>query len=518
MPSDAERIMALFSGNDTHYGTHGQPDLDPIGGMKWEIGRTAKTLRGTTTIEMWERHLSGKKPLGVVPIRTDNTVVFGSIDIDDYDVNVSDVITKIETMKLPLLVCRSKSGGLHLWLFLSGPTSAELVQSTLRDVAAAIGYAKCEIFPKQTKILADKGDMGSWMVMPYFGSTYDGKLKEQVGIKKTGAEMTIREFLSAAERMRVAPGDLSLIRVKKPKKERAPFGDGPPCLVHLAAAGIPQGGQNNALFHMGVYFKRANPEDWKERLEDANQKFCRPPHPADKLSSVMKSLEKKEYQYKCKDQPMESHCDAIACRGRKFGVGAGGTYPQITHVSKLNTEPPIWFVTVEGVRMSMSTTELQDYRAFHRICMDNTHKSFAPIPPQAWFGIVNEALANLEVIPAPDEIGVAGQFREILSTYLTNRQRGKEREDLLDGRPWEDEENSRHYFKLGPFQRFLEREGMKELSRHRGMITTRIEKLGGGNHPITHPGGKHRSYWFVPSDALEAEDVLETPKIQGGEM
>lgn len=511
--------MALFSGNESHYGTHGEPDLDPIGGVKWEIKRTARTLRGATTLFMWQRHLSKNNtaPLGVVPIRNDSTCVFGSIDIDDYDVSVQDVIKKIEDAKLPLLPCRSKSGGLHLWLFLSAPAEAALVQSTLRDIAASVGYADCEIFPKQTRLLVEKGDMGNWMVMPYCGTTYGGRLKEQVGIKRTGAEMTIDEFIRAAEKLRVDPDKLTLVRVKKPRKERAPFSDGPPCLVHLAASGIVQGGQNNALFHMGVYFKRANPEDWKKQLEDANQRFCRPPHPADKLVSVIRSLEKKDYAYKCKDQPMMAHCDAMACRGRKFGVGAGGTYPQITGISKLNTEPPLWFVDVEGSRLQMTTTELQDYRLFHRVCMEVTHKSFATISPGVWYGVLNEAMQNLTLIPAPEDIGLGGQFRELLATYLTNRQRGKEREDLLTGRPWEDEEHGRHYFRLSEFQRFLGREGMKKLSEHRSMITSRVVKLGGGNYPMTIKG-RNRSFWWVPVEALDEEEPVETPRMNGAEL
>jgi hypothetical protein len=511
----AERIMALFSGNEGHYGTHAEPDLDPIGGVKWEIKRTARTLRGATTAEMWEKHLRGTRPLGIVPIKNDSTCVWGSIDIDDYDVNVTDVITKLEAAKLPLLPCRSKSGGLHLFMFLRAPAEAGLVQSTLRDIAASIGYAECEIFPKQTKLLVDKGDQGNWMVMPYCGTTYGGKLREQHGIKRTGAEMTLDEFLGAAERLRVDPAQLSLVRVKKPKKEKAPFSDGPPCLVHLAAAGIGQGGQNNTLFHMGVYFKRADPEHWKDRLEEANQKFCRPPHPAEKLTSVVRSLEKKEYQYKCKDQPMAAHCDAMACRGRKFGVGAGGTYPQITSISKLNTEPPIWFVDVEGCHMALSTHELQDYRLFHRACMDNTHKSFAVIAQSVWFGLLNEALQNVTITPAPEDVGTGGQFLETLETFLTNRQRGKEKDDLLSGRPWEDEEAGRHYFKLGALQKFLEREGMKELARHRGQITTRITKLGGGWQGLTHKSKGYRNYWWIPTEALNRPEEAATPQHEG---
>ena len=511
--ANAQRIMALFSGNEGHYGTHGTPDLDP-NGVKWTIKRTARTLKGPTTELMWCDHIDGKKPLGIVPIKNDGTCVWGSIDIDDYDVDISDVLKKISSAKLPLVPCRSKSGGLHLFLFTKEPVEASLMQSTLRDIAASLGFGSSEIFPKQTRLLTDQGDQGNWIVMPYFGGTFGGKLRYQHGIKKTGADMTINEFLTLCEESRVNPADISLVRAKKPKKERPPFSDGPPCLAHMAAlaAGIPQGGQNNTAFHMGVYFKRAFPSDWQQRLEEANQKFMRPPLPSDNLAGVIKSLEKKDYQYKCKDEPMRSHCDAMLCRTRKYGVGAGGTYPVISGLSKLNTEPALWFVEVEGTRISMSTEELQSYPRFHRLCMEFTHKCFMMLRQDVWLGLVSDAMQNMTLIEASADIGIAGRFLELLETFLTNKQRGLTREDMFNNRPWEDEEAGRHYFRLTALQKFMEREGMKDMTR--GQITERIRKLGGGGHQFTIKG-RNCSTWYVPGEALQKSLEVAPPEIKG---
>lgn len=514
--SISARIGTLFAGNESHYGTHGVPDLD-ADGVKWGIKRTARTLRGPTTDSMWQAHLGGKKPLGVVPIRNDSTCVWGSIDIDDYDVQVSDIIKKIETLKLPLLPCRSKSGGLHLFIFTTEPVEAAILRSALSNMAASIGYAESEIFPKQTKLLVDQGDQGNWIVMPYYGDTYGGKLREQRGVKRTGAEMTVDEFVREAEKLRVTPEKLALAQTvakkNKNKKDAVAFSDGPPCLQHLAANGVPQGGQNNTAFHMGVYFKRANPEDWKARLEDANQKHMRPPLPSDNLASVIRSLEKKDYQYKCKDQPMCAHCDAMKCRTRKFGVGAGATYPVITGLSKLNTEPALWFVDVEDTRVACSSEELQTYQKFHRLCMEYTNRVFAPMSQPVWFETLNEAMKNMTVIPAPPDIGIAGQFLEALETYLTNRQAGKTKEDLLRGVPWFDEEHARYYFRLAPLRKFLEREGWKNVDQ--GKMTQRIEKLGGRHHGVMIKAGTYRNCWWVPAEALNVTPEISTPKMKG---
>jgi hypothetical protein len=528
MPSandNARRMLELFPGNETHHGTHGEPDLDMIGGVKWEIKRTARQVKGPATLELWEKHLEGTRPLGVVPIMGDALCAWGSIDIDDYDVVSADVIRKIESAKLPLLPCRSKSGGLHLFMFTSKPVTATLMRTTLSDIAASIGYAGCEIFPKQTRLLVEKGDQGNWMVMPYFGGTYDGKLREQVGIKRTGAEMLVGEFLSAAEKMRVSPEDIAKVRApntKKPRKERPPFSDGPPCLVHLTsrAGGIPQGGQNNTLFHMGVYFRRADPENWKRRLEEANQKWFTPPYPSDKLSLLMKSLDKKDYQYKCKDQPMVSHCDAMQCRTRKFGVGAAGTYPEITSISKLNSEPPIWFVDVEGARISMSTEELQTYVKFHRLCMEHVHKSFATISQAAWFGVLNEVMARgVRDMDTSEDVKPGAQFLELLRQFLTDRGQGRNKEDVATGRPFLDEDEKLYYFQLAALRKFLDREGMKDLAKHSGRITTMIKELGGNNHQFNLKGVGNRFVWWIPFDVIGSNrPMLEGPKAEEGEL
>lgn len=508
--STAERMLELFSGNEGHFGTHGVPDQDP-NGIKWTIKRTARTLRGPTTAAMWQAHIDGKKPLGVVPIKNDGTCVWGSIDIDDYDVDVLDVVKKVDQSKIGLVPCRSKSGGLHLFLFVQEPVEAALMRSTLSDIAASMGFAGSEIFPKQTKLLVEQGDQGNWIVMPYFGGDYGGKLKMQHGIKKSGAEMTISEFLTHSEKLKVPAADLSTVRVKKPKKERPPFSDGPPCLVHLASAGVNQGGQNNTAFHMGVYYKKAFPNEWKEKLEEANQKYMRPPLPSDNLASVIRSLDKKEYQYKCKDEPMKSHCDAMLCRTRKFGVGAGGTYPVISGLSKLNTEPAIWFVEVEGARLSMSTEDLQNYPRFHRMCMEYTHKCFAMIRQDVWLGIVSDAMNNMTVIEASADIGVAGRFLEALETFLTDRRKGDKKEDLLNNKPWENEEEGRHYFTLQSFEKFLARENFKDMPR--GQITLRIEKMGGGHRGI-NINGKFKNVWFVPSEAIHPAPEASPPQVE----
>ncbi len=329
-----ERMMALFAGNEKAHGTHSEPLRDKGNPLKWSIKQTAKTVRAPVTLALWEAHVAGERPLGVIPIREDSSCSWGSIDFDEYDVDLLEKIAAVEAAKLPLVPCRSKSGGLHLFLFLLKPAPAGEVQSALRDAAASLGMEECEIFPKQSRLNIDRGDAGNWMVMPYYGGDYGGKLKMQRGLKRTGAEMTLGEFLRFAEKSRVSIDDfvkLCVVRRAPPaskkrgdgKPGKGDFSDGPPCLQHLTASGVQNDGRKRTLFMMALYYKRAHPSDWKEQVESANHRFFGPPLASEEVTGVLKSVAKKSYEYTCAAEPMRSVCNSDLCRTRTFGVGGG---------------------------------------------------------------------------------------------------------------------------------------------------------------------------------------------------
>lgn len=541
MQKASERIAALFEGSETLHGTHGLPELDE-NGVKWGIKKTARTLKGPATQALWADHLAGKKPLGVIPIKNDNTCRWGSADIDEYDVDAVAVVQRVEAAKLPLVPCRSKSGGLHLFMFAKEPVTAELMQGTLREIAASLGFAGCEIFPKQTRILAEQGDQGNWMVMPYFGGDYDGKLRFQYGLKKTGAEMTLEEFCTAAEKRSLTAAEISEVRArllqgegsstatatkgsKKTKGKKGagdagedtgagtkePFHNGPPCLQHMARGGFPDGGRNNALFHIGVFLRRAHPDDWQKRLYDDNARFMKPPLPEDEVKSVIRSLEKRGYEYTCSNEPMAKHCNPVVCRSRKFGVGAGGAYPVIESMAKLMTDPPLWFIQIPGSRVVMKNDDLQFYRKFHTACT-GSHPSvcFKLISDKEWVAILGEAMKNADAIEAPPEIGRGGVFREMLENFLTNRTIGEKPEDLLRNVPWEDEDNKRFVFSMKALEDYVRRENIQPRFT-RPELGECIKKLNGRPIQMDVKNRRNVRLWEVPSKNITRAPELDPP-------
>lgn len=488
-----DRMMRLFSGYRGAHGTHGSPTTSR--GVKKEIKKTASTVREPVTRSIWEQHLRGERPLGVIPITEENMCHWGCIDVDVYDLDHAEAVKKME--HLPLVGCRTKSGGLHAFLFLSSPAPAEDMRASLQSIAASLGWGGCEIFPKQTEVLAQRGDIGNWLNMPYLG----GNETDRYCIKKNGLAMSLEEFLRYAERKRIDSLDSISVDVTEE------LSDGPPCLQHLTKTGFPEGTRNNGLFALGIYAKKKYGENWRTHLEEMNQRYMSPPLNSDEVVSVQRSLEKKDYNYSCREVPLCNFCESAVCKTRKFGVGTAGQYPEISGLSKLETDPPIWFLDIEGHRVELDTTELQEYRKFQKACMEQITVYYMPVRNDTWAAMVGSAMEHAVIIEAPREMSVYGHFMELLESFCRDRHRGQRWQDIHDGRPFYDEETDAHWFRLRDFSELLDRQGFKNWGRNK--IGKELKQLGGQQGKNIE--GRYVNLFYVPDSIFDSAAPVSTP-------
>ena len=131
--------------------------------------------------------------LGIIPITENNDCRWGCIDIDEYNFDHASLIKSIRNHKLPLIVCRSKSGGAHVFLFTKENIPASLMQSKLKQMSIILGYEGSEIFPKQTEILVERGDTGNFLNLPY----HNQMKGLRYAINDNGAGCTLEEFYSS---------------------------------------------------------------------------------------------------------------------------------------------------------------------------------------------------------------------------------------------------------------------------------------------------------------------------------
>ena len=128
--------------------------------------------------------------------------------------------------------------------------------------------------------------------------------------------------------------------------------------------------RNSGLFNLGVFLRKKFPDEWQKRLEQVNHEHMQPPLSSQEVLAVAKQLQKKDYFYKCNDQPISGHCNSPVCRTRRYGIGNSGGMPLFSNLTKQDSEPPVWFLDVENGRLELETEELLNQVRFQRKCMD----------------------------------------------------------------------------------------------------------------------------------------------------
>jgi hypothetical protein len=195
------------------------------------------------------------------------------------------------------------------------------------------------------------------------------------------------------------------------------------------------------------------------------------------------------------------------------GESKANEIPTIVSWRKIISEDPVWYVTIKGSNEEMKITDVRDitdYRRFANQCVRQLSMFFIPVKQSAWAQMLIDARALLTEEHADEDTTLQGRFVELLEQFLLNRWRGQVRDDLLSGRPWEDESAMRHYFQMSPLMGFLEREGMRNLSRQDCIKW--IDELGGGTKATTIRGKAIRLRW-VPSGAVQETPELAPPKL-----
>ena len=496
-------MMTLFRGFSGAHGTHGAEETR-TGAVKREIKKSAKTLREPVTLELWEQHLSGQRALGIITITEEATCWWSALDIDKYDIVHLDLVKELAERKIPAVVCRTKSGGAHIYLFFSEAIPAGEVMAKMRELASSLGQGGCEIFPKQDQVLTERGDLGNWLNMPYFDSAHTVRY----AIGEDGRGLSLSRFLSLAERSQLTAERLASLPLHRSVPEMV---EGPPCLEHLASTGIGEGARNNGLFALGVLAKKMQPDDWAPLLEKYNADYLRPPLPAAEVQVIIKSLGKRDYSYKCGDTPINAHCNLAVCRGRKFGVGPSGAARIVESVSILETEPPLFFVNLRtGGTVECEAGDLLNPRAFQQLALTQLLQVLPQYKQEDWHRQIQSCIEDAVRIQAPREVGITGQFEELLERFCTDRHAATTKDEILLGKPWLDQETGLVWFRLRDLQDMLDRHKFRELTR--GKITSRLRQMG-GDAGFFNIRSKGTNVWSVPADRLNwLAAPLETPR------
>ena len=488
------RFALLYRGLEAAYGTFDLTGKQANGKFKGK----ARLVREKRSLATFEKHLNGEQGVGIVPINEKNTCFWGAIDIDTYPLDHAALVKTIHRQKLPLVVCRSKSGGGHVYLFLKEAVPAETLQNKLKEVASEIGCAAgTEIFPKQIQLVLERGDTGNFLNLPYFDHE-DGL---RYAFKADGAAATLEEFVDMAEAAAITPEELGSLLEKETVEVDERIKHGPPCLQILLRQGFPEGTRNNGLFNLGVYLRKAFPNDWETKILEYNQAVLQPPLDLQEVNVVAEQIRKKDYQYRCADQPICNFCNRDLCRSRRYGVGGDANTPRIANLRKYDSEPPLWFLDVNGSPVELDTEALQRQPKFQILCMEQINTMPRTMTRQAWEAQMNTLLSTMvetegAIIHTSEDTSIRGQFYELLEEFTTHMQAAMDREEILLRRPWTNESNNRTYFRLKDLEAFLKRQKFTDYRSNK--IAQRLRDIDGLSEQLSINGRPIRC-WSIPA-------------------
>jgi hypothetical protein len=542
------RMTDLFRGNDR---AHGLAEIKSFKYLedknKWKP--EARLVKTKATEDDWRAHLSGQIFIGISPLLDDGKVWFTCMDVDKignsqgYDVDFGVEMKKIASSGFPLVVFKTKSGGLRPIIFFSEPVEAELARRKMSAMAAQLGYGGCEVFPKQDKIVVTNGekmDFPSWIFIPFGPAPSNMDMPEQCCLDDVGNAMDMYQATVYAMRMRISRERFVSLLVEEEKAKtngktngkkhpkgrwqqeatwietiEATFWDGPICLWHIAM-NKSRDNQHYFLLNCASFLQRKYPENWDEALIWVNMSVLSPTGSPEKLTELIKSLKQRKdnrYDYTCKQEPICSHCHAKACRKQSFGVGSGDG--QMDHwewgLTIINRNPRIFIMNVEDTRVAFDADDMMSQHRFNTRCLSYGIPLSPIMKKNDWQNLLSKNIEEATIVEPTEimrtdavEIELLQQWfsrhvinlvRSLGQTYLNG---GGNNDDAVRVRVQE----KKFYFKWIPLQRVIRNSfGEKDAERLRRYLDSQCEyhdkRVGSGAR------GWYRCTWSIGFDRFD---------------
>jgi len=433
-----------FTGNTEAYGKYIPPSNSAEEGVKEE--GTCYTIDSVVTEQQYSEHLAGTTGLGICPVNAAGECKFTVIDVDEYEkLSTQYILKMIKEFDFPLLPFLSKSGGLHLYTFYEEFVKADVAKANAEHMRRCLNLLPTtEIFPKQTKIQA--GNKGSWINLPYFG----GDRTKRYIIEDASPVQTVDAAVDAIKKK------ITTLELFQAWKETLPLNDAPPCLQTIYMKGTT-GSRNNYLFNLACYFKAKYEDQFPTYLEEANEMLDKPLSQKELRDTIVSSITKNSYTYRCKESPICDLCDKRECRTRTYAVGDAISDLSYETLVQYTVDPPYYEWTVSGkVLRFYSEQEIIQQEKFRALCMRHLGLLPRKLKMDTWSDIVNVALLHMEIVTVDsgEDITDSGQVRSLVGKFL-KEMKSDQQSKLLLGRVYYKKEKGTLYFRGVDLVKFI---------------------------------------------------------------
>jgi len=372
-------FIKYFTGLKRNFGfcniNNGYKDPD-TGKLKFnpgDYGWSGKLI----TEEDYNQHLNGTKSIGIQPCDDDGLARFGAIDIDPKvykNLDIKFYLDTIQQKQLPLIPIKSKSGGLHLYVFTKELVKAKVIKDFLEQVL----FLRVALDPS-----------GQEMTLDLFLEVVEMNLMTSTKLKEISDNIIKIELTGGAEE----------------------FKDGPPCLEILSKE--MDDGRDRFLYNYMVFAKKKYADDWAKKVLQAGRNYFEfnETWTDDYIKKKIKNWEKDTKGHTCNDQLLAPVCVKSECVKRRFGVISDKKidWPMMTNLIKVDFKPdPEYYFTVENktgesvVVHAKNVTQLRDQKELGSLIMAQVNVLPPPIKPLDFHALINALLDTVDTVqPAP---------------------------------------------------------------------------------------------------------------------
>lgn len=427
----AQQFFMTFMGKNNTYVRNELPKTAPEPGQKIKTKITQN--EGKVDKELISRHLDGDFGVGICPVNTEGKCRFAVLDIDVYDKRIYKLLHFIQEYNLPLVPFRSKSGGIHAYMFFTKSIQARKAIDAMKEIVDCFslndiyGKGKVEIFPKQESV--KEGGFGSCVTLPYFNAEHAYTYM----LDLEGNKIELEDAVNIIQKKFTTLDELKQVL------DALPFNDAPPCIQRLLVSelvGSDDSGRNNFLFSFAVYAKKKYGTGFETYVKEVNDSFeC--PLEDSVVEQICNSVSNNEYYYRCKEIPCCNFCNKVLCKKREYGLGAVGkdkghfTGVEYGELRRYLTAEPYyeWDLRLHGQtewKKCLFRDEgfLLDQKNFQKACVRYLNNAPYTVSNNDWYAILNSVLPNIVEVEVKDEADTSGtsMIKTAFIDYLANKQ------------------------------------------------------------------------------------------------
>ena len=448
-----KELFSLFEGDDSSYLKSSLTGEDDERGKK---GAQYVTVKESLTAELWKEHLDGKTRIGVKPEIGDECF-WGCIDVDpnNYkDYSEKKYVEIIAKYKLPFVPVKSKSGGLHIFVFFKQKAKVIKVKQKLNEINEQY-FLSDEVFP-----------MNKAVNMPYFNCN----ATMEYGFDDSNTPMMVGRFIEFANKRKIDPDEFYEFSVAEYDAE-SEWSHYPPCVQILVQEGWSGNNRNNYLFNVMVLEMKKNQGLSLQQIEEVaferNSQIFTKPLGQNEVTNLCKSVHKQGYEFQCppKHPEFQPICNKELCKTRRLGIGEAtpdiiDKFDNITYI--MDTKTIFYEFDYEGKHVMITPSDMKDEKSFRVKLLQ--YKLFwmslpkprkGPVPFELLMkGIVEKAIENKDHLY---EDTVEEERYRVLKDFFESHIEQDKFDKLKDGYVVLDSKSNICYFKKITLSNFLKK-------------------------------------------------------------